>query len=108
MKALGAARSAGEVLEVVEDFLAGRSESYWEEIPEALREPALVTEEDLARWHHALVRAIADMESPAPPMKELCALSLRATVRVHQIRLQHTRGGSNETEFSARSPRPRP
>jgi hypothetical protein len=40
------------------------------------------------------------MPSPGTPMQELCVISLRASVRVHQIRLREEPGGSsNDREF---------
>jgi hypothetical protein len=102
MKALDAATSHSDVMDIVEEFIDGRSDVYWTGVPEKLRAPALATEADLSRWHHDLIRAISAMPSPGTPMQELCVLSLRATVRLHQIRLRQSRGGSsNETEFSA-------
>jgi len=71
-------------------------------VPEGMRHPLLRTEADLQRWHHGLIRAIKDMPSPGTPMQELCVISLRASVRVHQIRLREEPGGSsNEHEFKA-------
>jgi hypothetical protein len=102
MKALDGAITPDEVLELVDDFIASRSDVYWTGVPPKLRSPAITGENDLGRWHHDLVRAISDMPSPGTPMQELCVFSLRASVRFHQIRLRQSRGGgSNENEFSA-------
>lgn len=104
MKALDEARTVAEVLEIVEEFLARRSDVYWAGVPQPLREPSIASVEDLQAWHHNLVRTISDMASPGTPMQELCVFSLRATVRVHQIGLKEEgppKGSSNDREFSA-------
>jgi hypothetical protein len=102
LKALDAASSPDEVLAIVEDFVSRRSDVYWTGVPEALRRPSIASEDDLGRWHHGLVRAISDMPSPGTPMQELCVFSLRASVRLHQIRLRESRRDpSSGGEFSA-------
>ena len=101
-RALDAASTVEEVLEAVEDFLASRSDVYWTGVPPPLRQPSIAGEEDLQRWHHALVQAISDMPSPGTPMQELAVFSLRAAVRIHQIRLREDpETPSNDRQFSA-------
>lgn len=102
MKALDDAHRVDEVLVVVGDFIDTRSDVYWAGIPVDLRRDSIASEDELQRWHHGLVRAIKDMPSPGTPMQELCVFSLRAAVRVHQIRLKKEPGdSSNERDFSA-------
>lgn len=102
MNALDSARTLEEVLEAVEEFLASRSDVYWAGVPEALREPRVASEQQLQQWHHALIQAISKMPSPGTPMQELAVFSLRAAVRIHQIRLKEDPGApSNDREFSA-------
>jgi hypothetical protein len=102
LKAIDDARDVEGVLAVVDDFIESRSEVYWLGVPEGMRHPLLRTDEDLQRWHHELIREIKDMASPGTPMQELCIFSLRASVRVHQIRLREEPGGSsNDREFKA-------
>ena len=107
LKELDAATTQAEVMEVVDAFIAERSDVYWSGVPEALRTPSIASEAELDRWHHELVKAISSMPSPGTPMQELCVFSLRASVRVHQIRLAQGRGDkpSNEGSFSAGKPR---
>ena len=107
MRALDGAATPEEVLSIVDDFLSSRSDVYWTGVPEALRMPPIDSEHALGRWHHELVRAISDMPSPGTPMQELCVFSLRAAVRLHQIRLRQSPGGSssNERSFSAATAR---
>lgn len=101
-KALDEARTAVELIEVVEEFLATRPKSYWEGVPEKLRPPVIANDAELERWHQALIKAIGEITSPGTRVQELCVLSLRATVRIHQIRLKRASGGStNDGEFSA-------
>ena len=88
LRELDAASSLEGVLAVVEEFIANRSDVYWSGVPEELRRPAIATEQELQQWHHALVQAISKMSSPGSPMQELAVLSLRAAVRLHQIRLR--------------------
>ena len=80
---------------MVEEFIADRSDVYWSGVPEALRHPPINTEQHLQQWHHALVQAISKMASPGSPMQELAVLSLRAAVRLHQIRLRDEPGASS-------------
>ena len=102
MKALDAARSVDEVLEVIEDFLTARSDVYWTGVPGALRNPDLASAERLQQWHHALVQAISQMGSPGTPMQELAVFSLRAAVRIHQLDLkEEPHAPSNDKDFSA-------
>lgn len=102
-KALDAARTVEEVLESVEEFLASRSEIYWTGVPPSLRTPTITKEDQLQRWHHALVQAISNMPSPGTPMQELAVFSLRAAVRIHQIRLREDpEAPSNDRQFSAK------
>ena len=102
LKAIDDARSVEDVLAVLDEFIESRSDVYWMGVPEGMRHPLLRTAEDLQHWHHALVGAIKDMPSPGTPMQELCVISLRAAVRVHQIRLREDPGGSsNDREFKA-------
>ena len=101
-RSLDAAGTVEEVLETVEEFLASRSDIYWTGVPAALRQPTIVGEEELQRWHHALVQAISNMPSPGTPMQELAVFSLRAAVRIHQIRLREDpETPSNDRQFSA-------
>jgi len=101
-KALDEARSVEAVLEAAEDFVGSRSDIYWTGVPEPLRHPPISSEEDLQRWHHALVQAISAMTSPGTPMQELAVFSLRAAVRIHQIRLREDpEAPSNDRQFSA-------
>lgn len=72
---------------MIEDFIESRSDVYWSGVPEGLRRPAIATELQLQQWHHAIVQAISAMPSTGSPMQELAVLSLRAAVRLHQIRL---------------------
>jgi hypothetical protein len=102
MKALDATHTVEAVLEVVDDFVASRSDVYWSGVPALLRSPKLGSEEALQQWHHALVQAISGMASPGTPMQELAVFSLRAAVRIHQIKLRsEPRPSSNDKEFSA-------
>jgi hypothetical protein len=102
LKALDAASAPREILAIVEDFIASRSDVYWAGVPEALRQPAIDSEEALGRWHHDLVRAITEIASPGTPMQELCVFSLRASVRLHQVHLRQSTGRpSNEGEIKA-------
>ena len=102
LKALDAATTSDQVIQVVEDFVESRSDVYWTGVPEALRRPAIANESQLQQWHHALVQAISKMPSPGSPMQELAVFSLRAAVRIHQIRLREDRDSpSNEGGFDA-------
>jgi len=104
MKGLDEAHTVDEVLDAVNEFIAARSDVYWMGVPEDLRAPAIASADDLNRWHHGLIQAIARIVSPGTPMQELCIFSLRASVRVHQILLKEdTRPSSNDREFSARA-----
>ena len=102
MKALDAAGTPQALLEAVDDFVSSRSDVYWLGVPQALRSPEIASEEDLKRWHHGLVQAISAMSSPGTPMQELCVFSLRASVRMHQIRLRESpSGGSSNDDYTA-------
>ena len=79
---------------------------YWSGVPEALRRPAVTTEQQLQQWHHALVQAISKMASPGSPMQELAVLSLRAAVRLHQIRLKDEPGPSSNDGGLRAAPTP--
>ena len=101
MKALDSAHTVDAVLEVVEEFVASRSDVYWSGVPVELRNPAVGSADGLQHWHHGLVQAISGMASPGTPMQELAVFSLRAAVRIHQINLRSDpRGSSNDREFS--------
>ena len=101
MKALDLADTVEAVLEVVDEFVASRSDVYWSGIPAELRNPKLGSEHELQQWHHALVQAISRMASPGTPMQELAVFSLRSAVRIHQINLRsEPRSPSNDREFS--------
>lgn len=92
---------------MVEEFVAARSDVYWCGVPEALRRPAITTEHQLQQWHHALVQAISAMPTPGSPMQELAVFSLRAAVRLHQIRLkEHVAPSPGEGSLGA-APAPR-
>jgi hypothetical protein len=103
LKAIDEASGIDEVLAVLDEFTDTRSDVYWMGVPDGMRHPLLRTEADLQRWHHGLVQAIKDMPSPGTPMQELCVISLRASVRMHQIRLREEpgSGSSNDREFKA-------
>lgn len=102
MKALDSAQTVEAVLEVMDEFVASRSDVYWSGVPAELRNPKLGSEEILQQWHHALVQAISRMASPGTPMQELAVFSLRSTVRIHQINLRSDpSASSNDREFSA-------
>jgi hypothetical protein len=107
LKALDAATTVEQVLEIVEDFVESRSDVYWAGVPEVLRRPAIRTEAHAEQWHHALVQAISKMPSPGSPMQELAVFSLRAAVRFHQIRLREDRSPSNDGSLEGRALRPR-
>ncbi len=101
MKALDSALTVDAVLEVVEEFVASRSDVYWSGVPAELRNPELGSKEGLQQWHHALVQAISRMASPGTPMQELAVFSLRSAVRVHQIELRSDPSApSNDRDFS--------
>ena len=91
---LDAANSTDAVLRVVAEFIESRSDVYWSGVPEALRRPTIATSIQLQQWHHALIQAISKMPTPGSPMQELAVLSLRAAVRLHQIRLDKDRPGA--------------
>ena len=102
MKALDSAHTVEAVLEVVDEFVASRSDVYWSGVPAELRNPRLGSEAALQQWHHSLVQAIYRMASPGTPMQELAVFSLRSAVRIHQINLKsEPRSSSNDREFSA-------
>jgi hypothetical protein len=101
MKALDSAHTVDAVLEVVEQFVASRSDVYWSGVPAELRNPDLGSDAGLQQWHHALVQAISRMASPGTPMQELAVFSLRSAVRIHQINLRsEPNASSNDREFS--------
>jgi len=101
MKALDSAPTVEAVLEVVEEFVASRSDVYWSGVPAELRNPRLGSAEALQQWHHGLVQAISRMVSPGTPMQELAVFSLRSAVRIHQINLRSDPGASsNDRDFS--------
>ena len=102
LKALDAATMNEQVIKVVQDFVESRSDVYWTGVPEALRRPEIASEQQLQQWHHALVQAISKMPSPGSPMQELAVFSLRAAVRIHQIRLREDRSSSNDSGLKAR------
>jgi hypothetical protein len=106
LKALDAATTVEQVIELVDDFVESRSDVYWAGVPEALRRPAITTEAQVEQWHHALVQAISKMPSPGSPMQELAVFSLRAAVRFHQIRLREERSPSNDGSLEGRAIRP--
>jgi len=106
LRELDAASTHEAVLQVVEEFVASRSDIYWSGVPAELRHPAIASEQELQQWHHALVQAISNMPSPGSPMQELAVFSLRAAVRVHQIRLrEEPRESSNDGVSGAGAPR---
>jgi hypothetical protein len=105
LKALDSAETLGEVIRVVEEFIESRSDVYWTGVPEGLQRPSIANEPQLQQWHHALVQAISKMPSPGSPMQELAVFTLRAAVRLHQIRLQDDKSSpSNEGGFGAAGP----
>jgi hypothetical protein len=93
------------VIHVVEDFVESRSDVYWTGVPEDLRRPAIANDAQLQQWHHALVQAISRMPSPGSPMQELAVFSLRAAVRIHQIRLREDRTRPSNEGFDAKPSR---
>jgi hypothetical protein len=93
---LDAAGSVEAVLQAVEEFIESRSDVYWSGVPAELRRPAIDSEAGLQKWHHALVQAISRMSSPGSPMQELAVLSLRAAVRLHQLRLRDQERASED------------
>ena len=95
------------MLQVVEEFIAGRSDVYWHGVPEPLRRPEIATEQQLQRWHHELVQAISAMPTPGSPMQELAVLTLRAAVRLHQIRLKEDVAPSPDAGGLGAAPTPR-
>lgn len=107
LEALDACTTVEEVIDVVEEFIVSRSDVYWSGVPEPLRRPRIGTDAQLEQWHHALVQAISKMPSPGSPMQELAVLSLRAAVRMHQIRLEEARSPpSNDGGLQGRGRRP--
>ena len=93
---LDAAGSIEAVLQTVEEFVESRSDVYWSGVPAELRRPVIDSAASLQRWHHALVQAIAHMSSPGSPMQELAVVSLRAAVRLHQLRLREQERASDD------------
>ena len=92
------ARTVAEVLEVMDEFLSSCSDVYWHSVPESLRRPVIVTNTDLERWHHQLVKHLADTPVPGKPLQELARISLHAVARVHQVRLGIVPKGSPNDE----------
>ena len=89
----------------MEEFIESRSDVYWSGVPGELRRPTIASDVQLQQWHHALIQAISRMSTPGSPMQELAVLSLRAAVRVHQIRLDKARPeseGNGGVKTSAR------
>ena len=82
------ANTVAEVVDVVDEFTSSLSDDWWKALPEPLRRPVIVAEVDLERWHHALVKHLADTPTPGKPLQELARVSLHAVARVHQIRLR--------------------
>jgi hypothetical protein len=99
--------TAQGVLRVVGEFIAVRSDVYWCGVPEPLRRPEISTEPQLQQWHHALVQAISAMPTPGSPMQELAVLSLRAAVRLHQIRLKEDAAPTSDAGGLGAAPAPR-
>ena len=106
-KELDGAGSPERVLHVVQEFIESRSDVYWSGVPPELRRPRIATDLDLQKWHHALVQAISRMPSPGSPMQELAVFSLRAAVRLHQIRLKERSGSDNDGGLKAAPPKTR-
>ena len=107
LKELDDAGSSERVLQVVEEFIESRSDVYWSGVPPELRRPRIGSDIELQKWHHALVQAISRMPSPGSPMQELAVFSLRAAVRLHQIRLRDRVGSDGEGGLKAAPPRKR-
>ena len=89
------ANTVAEVLDVVDEFTSSLPDAYWNAVPEPLRRPVIVAEADLERWHHALVKHLAETPEPGKPFQELARVSLHAVARVHQIRLRLDFGGND-------------
>lgn len=96
------ARTVAEVLDVIDEFTSSMTDDYWRAVPQALRRPVIVAEVDLERWHHGLVKQLAETNAPGKPLQELARVSLHAVARVHQIRLRlDPRDETNEGKASA-------
>ena len=107
LRELDGAGSSERVLHVVEEFIESRSDVYWSGVPADLRRPRIASDIDLQKWHHALVQAISRMPSPGSPMQELAVFSLRAAVRLHQIRLKERSGSDDDGGMKAAPPKTR-
>ena len=98
------ANTVAEVLDVVDEFTSSLPDSYWNALPQALQRPVIVAEVDLERWHHALVKQLAETPAPGKPLQELSRVTLHAVARVHQIRLRLDPGeddSPNDGRFSS-------
>lgn len=95
------ATTIAEVIEVMDEFLSARSDVYWHSVPEPLRRPVIVSAVDLERWHHSLVKCLAETASPGKPLRELARVSLHAVARIHQIRLKIVPDNDGGDSFSA-------
>lgn len=104
LRALNEARTAGHVLDVVNEYLADQTDEFWSLIPESTRPPGVSETGDVHDWHDRLTDEIVKAKSP-PNLKlqDLCVFFLRASVRLHQIALKDSdpSGSSNDTSFSA-------
>ena len=97
------ANNVAEVLDVVDEFTSSLPGSVWDTVPQPLRRPVIVAEADLERWHHAIVKHLAETPAPGKPLQELARVSLHAVARVHQIRLNLRDDGSSSATPLRRS-----
>ena len=101
LKNLEQAQSIQAVLDTANDFIAEKPDDYWSWLPEGARPVSIDSEDDLHRWHQALVHELSRVKSPSIPMQDACVFFVRASVRAHQIHLRAS-PDSNERSFSAR------
>jgi len=88
------ANTIAEVLEVLDEFTSSLPEAYWQSVADV----------DLERWHHGLVKQLAETRAPGKSLQELCRISLHAVARIHQIRLHLNPpddSSTNDNKFSA-------
>jgi hypothetical protein len=91
---LHAATTYEAVVSVVNEYLADQDEKFWSQVPPAVRLDSIDAPADVHRWHHELVQQLK-RSKPAPvELQELCVLFLRASVRLHQIDLRDSDGGT--------------
>ena len=88
LKELSDAVTVDEVVQLVNDYILEQPEEYVSWIPKAAQPRLIATEQELHDWNHRIAHELGSATNPNLRLQDLAVFFLRASARVHQLRLR--------------------